>query len=200
MAGCSVRILLVDDDVEVQGILVRWLERAGFEVEAAGSFQEAMAALQRASFHLLLVDLSLPDESGIRLMQELNTRDKPPPVVIITGHPSVSTVAEGMQLGARNYLTKPVAPDEVVDAIRSVLTSEGVLIDSEENFVTELGQRLRTARLSANLTMRQVAERVGVTQAHISQIESGLSAPSMSTLFRLARAVRLRLADLFAGY
>jgi len=195
----NVQILLVDDEIEVQRILARTLERAGFQVDAVGSFQEARDALNECKYHLLLVDLSLPDQSGIDLIREARGRDESPSVIIITGHPSVRTVTEGMQLGARNYLTKPISPAALVEAVQSVLSSDGVLIDTEEQFIAELGQRLKAARHAADLTMKVLGDRIGISQAQISQIEAGLSAPSMTTLFRLARALRVKMADLFGG-
>lgn len=200
MSRASVRILVVDDEIEVQRIFARSLERAGFTVDAVGSFQEAHEAVSANSYHLLLVDLSLPDQSGIDLIRDTREAEDPPSVIIITGHPSVKTAVEGMQLGARNYLTKPVSPSALVDSIESVLTADGVLIDSEEQFVTELGRRLRAARQSADLTMKALGERVGVSQAQISQIEAGLSAPSLTTLFRLSRALQVKVADLASGF
>ncbi|MDM8004693.1 MAG: response regulator [Phycisphaerae bacterium] len=193
------QILLVDDEVEIQHVLARTLERAGFQVDAVGSFREARDALCECRYHLLLVDLSLPDQSGIDLIRDIRGQDDSPSVIIITGHPSVRTVTEGMQLGVRNYLTKPISPAALVDAVRSVLFSDGVLINTEEEFIAELGQRLKAARHAADLTMKAVGERIGISQAQISQIEAGLSAPSMTTLFRLARALRVKMADLFKG-
>lgn len=191
------QILIVDDEIEVQRILARTLERAGFVVDTVGSFQDAREAVKECSYHLLLVDLSLPDQSGIELIRDVKERDESPSVIIITGHPSVRTVTEAMQLGVRNYLTKPVSPAALLEAVQAVLFSDGVLIDSEEQFLTELGRRLRLARHESDLTMKAVGERIGISQAQISQIEAGLSAPSLSTLFRLTKALRVKLADLF---
>jgi DNA-binding response OmpR family regulator len=193
----SAQILVVDDEVEVQRILARTLERAGFAVDAVGSFQEARDAVKECRYHLLLVDLSLPDQSGIDLIKDVKGQDESPSVIIITGHPSVRTVTEGMQLGVRNYLTKPISPAALVEAVQAVLSSDGVLIDSEEEFVAELGRRLKVARHSSDLTMKALGDRIGISQAQISQIEAGLSAPSLTTLFRLVRALRVKMDELF---
>ena len=200
MARDATSILVVDDEVEVQRILARSLQRAGFAVQSVGTFQEAREALQRHRYHLLLVDLKLPDQSGIDLIRDLHGDTASPSVIIITGHPSVKTVVEGMQLGARNYLTKPVSPSALVEAVQTVLASDGVLINSEEEFVAELGRRLRSARHEADLTMKALGERVGISQAQISQIEAGLSTPSLTTLFRLSRALHMKISDLFEDW
>jgi DNA-binding response OmpR family regulator len=191
---------VVDDDVEVLNIMQRSLERAGFQVLAAPTAQEARAILAKEKPHLILVDLALPDDSGIQLIREICSADEAPPVIIVTGNPSVSTAAEGMQLGARNYLTKPVSPNELVEAVKSVLTRDGIMIDTEEQLLAELGRRLRAARQSADLTMKALGERVGISQAQISQIESGLSAPSLSTLFRMTKALHISMSEVFADH
>ena len=200
MTHAVARILVVDDEIEVQRILARSLERAGFSVHAVGSFQEARDAIAEGEYHLLLVDLSLPDQSGIDLIRDVRHGEDVPSVIIITGHPSVKTVVEGMQLGARNYLTKPISPRGLVEAVESVLSSDGVLIDSEEQFMAELGRRLRAARQAADLTMRNLGDRIGISQAQISQIEAGVSAPSLTTLFRQVRALQIKFSDLFANF
>ena len=105
-----------------------------------------------------------------------------------------------MQRGARNYLTKPVGAEVLVEAVETVLAHDGLLIDSEEQFLVELGRRLKSARVNAELTMRALGERIGISQAQISQIEAGLSAPSLTTLFRLARALRVRLSELMGDF
>lgn len=198
MARVSARLLVVDDDVEVLNIMQRSLERAGFQVLAAPTAQEARDILGKEKPHLILVDLALPDDSGIDLIREICSTPEAPPIIIVTGNPSVSTAAEGMQLGARNYLTKPVSPNELVEAVKSVLTRDGIMIDTEEQLLAELGRRLRAARQAEDLTMKALGERVGISQAQISQIESGLSAPSLSTLFRLTRALHLSMSEVFA--
>lgn len=197
MSRRGAQILVVDDEIEVQRILVRTLERAGYTADAVGSFQEAREAVKKGNYHLLLVDLTLPDQSGIDLIRDVRRQDDPPSIIIITGHPSVRTATEGMQLGVRNYLTKPISPDDLTQAVQAILATDGVVVDSEEKILAELGARLKAARHAADLTMKTVSERIGISQGQISQIEAGLSAPSLSTLFRLARAVRVKLADLF---
>jgi len=107
MYRSSARILVVDDEVEVQGIMTRTMERAGFAVDAVGTCQQAREAATGGRYHLLLVDLSLPGESGIKLIRDLSKDEEAPAVIIITAHPSVKTAAEAIQLGERNYLTNP---------------------------------------------------------------------------------------------
>lgn len=176
------------------------LERAGFLVDAAGSASAARTAAANEPYHLLVVDLSLPDQSGIQLIRDLTAGESPPSVIIVTGHPSVSSAAEGMQLGTRNYLTKPVSPQELVEAVTSVLANDGILVNSEEQLLANLGRRLKSARQATDMTMKILGDKIGISQAQISQIESGLSAPSLTTLFRMTRVLQITMSDAFKGF
>ena len=198
MDASRARILIVDDEPEIQELIQRTLEREGYSIQTVGSAGEARQVAAKTQFHVLLVDLSLPDGTGIDLVKELCVPKGTPAGIIITGYPSVNSVTEAMKLSARNYLSKPVSPSDVVEAVRTVLTEEGVLISSEEVFLKELGKRLRAARQKHDLTMKMLGDRIGISQAQISQIEAGLSAPSLTTLYRLTKAVRTPMSEILA--
>jgi len=87
----------------------------------------------------------------------------------------------------------------LVEAVTTVLADDSVLIDSEEQFLAQLGQQLKAARQTSDLTMKGLGDRIRISQAQISQIESGLSAPSLTTLFRLTRALRIPMSAIFDG-
>lgn len=199
MDRSSLHILVVDDDTRVLNVLAAALQREGFTVLSASSAAAAREHGLQHKLHLVVMDLTLPDDTGLHLAAELNQQEVPPAIIIITGDPSIATAAEGMQLGARNYLTKPVAPSDLVRAVESVLSADGLLIEKEEEILSEMGRRLRSTRQAAELTMKNLGDRVGISQAQISQIESGVSAPSLLTLFRLCRVLKIKLSSLFEG-
>lgn len=199
MDRADIRILIIDDEPEIQNLIITVLQRAGFSARAVGSAHEARRAAAECHYHLVLVDLALPDDSGIMLIRELCKGEGTPAAIVVTGKPSVDSVTEAMQLRTRNYLTKPISPQALVKAVEEVLAEEGVLIESEEAFLAELGRRLRTARQASDLTMKALGDRIGISQAQISQIEAGLSAPSLTTLYRLTKAVRVHMSDVFRG-
>jgi DNA-binding response OmpR family regulator len=200
MDRSQIRILIVEDDEEVRGLIQQLLCEAGFSPDTAGCGRDAREKASQQRYHLLLVDLMLPDESGLKVIEGIAAHQDSPAAIILTGRPSVDTAAEGMRHGVRNYLTKPVSAADLIRAVELVLSSDGLLIDSEAQFLVELGKRLKTARQGADLTMRTLGGRINISQAQISQIEAGLSAPSLATLFRLARALRVKLSDLMQGF
>lgn len=111
-------ILVVDDDNRFRERLVRALEARGCLVLAAGSIPAARALCASSELAGAILDLRLGDSSGLELLPELLARDPSMPVVLLTGFGSIATALEAVRLGARDYLTKPVEPDQVIAVLR----------------------------------------------------------------------------------
>jgi DNA-binding NtrC family response regulator len=99
--------LLVDDDEEFARGLAEAVKREGFDVRTVGTLQDARAALREGDVEALLVDMQLPDGSGLELLQAPEGR-LPPGVIFISGTSSVELAVEALQSGASDFLTKPV--------------------------------------------------------------------------------------------
>jgi two-component system, NtrC family, response regulator HydG len=99
--------LLVDDDIGFVMGLAEAVKREGFSVTTATSLKEAREELARNDTDALLIDMQLPDGSGLELLQQPEGR-LPPGVIFITGHASVDLAVEALRLGASDFLTKPV--------------------------------------------------------------------------------------------
>ena len=108
--------LLVDDNTDTLEALTEVLKAEGFTASAAPNLDEAKAALARQTPDVVLLDLNLPDGSGMTLLDGIEGL-RAPAVVLITGHASVSTVVEALRRGVTDYLTKPVD----VDRLRTIL-------------------------------------------------------------------------------
>jgi two-component system, response regulator RegA len=114
-AGAS--LLIVDDDVILCEVLGRALEARGFRVRVANTASEALGAVQVAAPAYAVVDLRLPDQSGLRLVPKLRDANADMKIVMLTGHGSIPTAIEAIKLGATHYLTKPCNADDVVAAL-----------------------------------------------------------------------------------
>src|SRR5690606_13010737 len=114
------RILIVDDDPGVAGMLRRYLESQGFDVAIANDGAQARLAMRGPSFDLLLLDLGLPDDNGLSVMAELRLRWSGP-VIIVSGHGESTERAIGLELGADDFVTKPFDLRELLARIHSVL-------------------------------------------------------------------------------
>jgi DNA-binding NtrC family response regulator len=99
------RLLLVDDEESFRKLVARELGRAGYVVEAAGSVAEAREAIARESFHLVLLDLRLPDGNGIDLLSDIKSSLPATQVVILTAYGTVAEAIVAMKEGAYDFLT-----------------------------------------------------------------------------------------------
>ena len=115
------RILIVDDDITFALMLRTWLSKRGFGVETASSAAAARTALGAGGFSLVLSDMRLPDEDGIALLQWMAGAGVPVPVIVMTSYAEIQNAVRCMKLGARDYVAKPVNPDELLKKIREAL-------------------------------------------------------------------------------
>lgn len=114
-------ILIVDDEEVVRRSYSRVLSGAHCHTESAVNGDEALRALARAPFDVVLLDLRMPGQDGITVLKAIKQRWPESEVVVITGYPSVETAKEAVRLGACEYLAKPVDPDVVIHATRGAV-------------------------------------------------------------------------------
>lgn len=113
------RILLVDDDADFTAATRTLLQAEEHDVETVGTLAEAAGVLDRETFDMLFVDLSLPDGSGLELIQ-----DEGPKAVIITGHPSMESAIRAVRGRVVDYLVKPLDKAQLIRSIESVTAVE----------------------------------------------------------------------------
>jgi DNA-binding response OmpR family regulator len=112
-------ILIVEDDLAVRDIVQIALEREGMSVEAVGDGESALKRFRSAgTFDLVLLDIMLPGIDGISLCQELR-KSSDVPVVMLTARDGERSVVLGLEVGADDYVTKPISPLEVVSRVQS---------------------------------------------------------------------------------
>jgi two-component system, response regulator RegA len=109
-------LLVVDDDDVFRQRLVRAFVERGFDARGAASAAEALACAAAESPELALVDLKMPDRSGLEVVRELKAMDRTTNVVVLTGYGSIATALEAIHLGATHYLSKPADADDILRA------------------------------------------------------------------------------------
>ncbi len=122
MTDC--RILVVDDDKAVRGLLRRCLESDGYEVAEAAGVDDAMAAVRDGSIDLMTLDLNLNGQNGLDVAQAVR-KFSDVPIVMVTGRGDVIDRIVGLEIGADDYITKPFHVREVLARIHSVLRRSG---------------------------------------------------------------------------
>jgi DNA-binding NtrC family response regulator len=114
-------LLVVDDETDFAEALVSRLTRRGFTASAVFSGQDAVEALRTSAYSAVVLDLRMPGMDGLAVLQEIRRLDPRLPVVILTGHGTVASGIEGMQLGATDFLQKPVPIETLCDVIRAAV-------------------------------------------------------------------------------
>src|SRR5881227_2690214 len=107
------RLLVVDDDSLLRKLVTEQLSRSDFAASSAGSGRECLDTLREADYDVVLLDIMMPDMSGLDALREIRKLDDPPEVVMLTADTSLSTGIEAMRHGAYDYLTKPATLDEM---------------------------------------------------------------------------------------
>lgn len=115
------KILVVDDDSIVLDSCQRILEAEGFEVSLVSNAEGALEAVEREDFALLVVDVKMPKRDGMYLMQEIKKQRPEIPIIVMSGYPTDETVADGVRMGAAQFIPKPFTPDELLRSVRQVL-------------------------------------------------------------------------------
>ncbi|MBI2217254.1 MAG: sigma-54-dependent Fis family transcriptional regulator [Candidatus Rokubacteria bacterium] len=112
-----IRVLVVDDDVGVRNLLGTVLARSRMKVVEAGSGADAMAWLAREAFDVALIDIVLPDQSGLDVLRWARGAEVDAEFVVLTGHADVETAVEAMRLGAYDFVGKPWKNAELVEVV-----------------------------------------------------------------------------------
>lgn len=117
--------LVVDDDVEISKLLGRYLGEQGFRVTLAGSRREFLEKLQGDRFDIVILDVLLPDGSGLDLCRHLRAGPVQVPVILVTALKEDVDRIIGLEIGADDYIGKPFNPRELVARMRAVLRRSG---------------------------------------------------------------------------
>jgi len=155
-------VLLVEDEVSYVEALEIGLAHEGFQIVAVQSLADARDALARVRFDLILLDVMLPDGSGLDFCRELHANSRVP-VIITSAKSSEVDVILGLEFGASDYLTKPYRIRELVARIRAVLRRQAaaphedvltvgdLVIDSQRRSVTRHGDEIELSRKEFDL-------------------------------------------------
>ena len=115
------RALIIDDDIDLCLLLSRFLNKNGFETATAHSGSKGIALYDPANFDVVIADYRLDDMDGIKLIKGLKAKDPHVAILVITGYSDIKTAVEVIKLGAFDYITKPLIPDEVLSILNNLL-------------------------------------------------------------------------------
>lgn len=108
------KVLLVDDEEEFVSTLAERLEIRGFVTEVATSGDMAISAVQDKNFDIVVLDLMMPGIGGLDVMEKIKSMHPDMPIILLTGHGSAKEKMERLEMGALDYLMKPLDIDELI--------------------------------------------------------------------------------------
>ena len=200
--GQEAIVYVVDDDVEVRRSL-RWLlESVGMTVETFANAPEFLDAFDSTRPSCLVLDMRMPEMSGLELQRELGVRGITIPVIIITAYGEVRDAVEAMKCGAVDFIEKPFSDQALLDQIHKAL--DGDIEDRRRHvFLNEIGAKVDelTPRerevmdlVVSGLSTKRIAEDLGISpktvEAHRARIMQKMHAGSLADLVRLVVAAR----------
>lgn len=115
------KVLIIDDDVAFCSLLKTFLRKNNFETEEEFTGKEGIRAVYENNFDIVLIDFRLPDLDGLDLLKNIKKKYFHLPVIIMTNYANIKIAVKAMQLGAFEYVTKPINPDEILLSINSAL-------------------------------------------------------------------------------
>jgi len=196
----AVKLLIIDDDPDTGEVFRYFLAKEGYQAEVMTSAREGLELLRNRQFHILILDLKMPDMDGIDLLNKLREKDKDLAVIVVTGYPSVETAVASLKGGVSDYVEKPVEMRKLLRAVEKVVREKGLLRNPEESLLVSIGARIRSGRKAQSLTLKEVARRTGLSVSLLSQIERAESAASVASLFKISSALKTNLESLFEDY
>ncbi len=134
-------LLVVDDDARLRGLLQRFLTEQGFRVSVAGDAAEARTALRSLAFDLIVLDVMMPGETGLELVDSLRRGRDEVPVLMLTARGDPDDRVAGFEAGADDYLQKPFDPRELAHRIRTILRRAAVPVAAPTGGPVQLGAR-----------------------------------------------------------
>jgi FixJ family two-component response regulator len=191
-------VFVVDDDASMRGALENLLASVGLEVRAFASPQEFLQAKRPDAPSCLILDVRLPGKSGLTFQEDLIRAGTSVPVIFITGHGDIPMSVRAMKAGAVEFLTKPFADQQLLDAIHAALERDRAL-RREAGLVAELKTRYAglTARecevmklVAAGRANKQIAGDLGISEVtvkvHRGQVMRKMRTRSLADLVRMA--------------
>lgn len=157
LMGHGMSVLVVEDDDVMRNLLVRSMERLGFNVQQASNAKEALQKFDEHRFHLIMLDVLLPDRNGFDVCVLIRQKSDVP-IVMITSLNQSEDVIRGLQLGADNYITKPFNFKELEARIHAVLRRSSRVTERHSFEVAEVGDlKLYNDSQEVELVSRRIA-------------------------------------------
>ena len=193
-------LLVIDDDKDVCEYLEDFLTHDGYRVVTVNDPTQVVETMRGDEFHICIVDLMMPKLSGIDLLEQIRKVDSDVAVIILTGYPSLETATASIEHDVSAYIKKPFSIDEFRGVIERIARKKGLVLRKEDELHQTIGRNIRDLRKTRGLTLKQMSRRTKLSVSLLSQIERAESSASVSSLFKVATALDVRITELFGDF
>ncbi len=190
----GIKILVVDDDEDYNLYLTKFLSDEGYITKGITKPMDALPTLEQERFHIVILDMKMPQISGTELLKEIKSKYPNVCVIILTGYPSFKTAVETMKHDAFDYLKKPFDLNDLRKALNNAQKTYCLIGSSKDKLKSSVGKKLKFIRKSKQITQKQLAVRTGLSPSLLSQIENGQISASLTTLDKLAAALNMKMS------
>src|ERR1700704_1338589 len=151
------RILVIDDEAAIRDSLKMTLEYEGYEFIGAATGQEGIALAERDAPDLVLLDVKMPGMDGLEVLDRLRAMNETLPVIVVSGHGTISTAVEATKKGAFDFVEKPFASERVLVSLRNALDHR---LLRDENRTLKKAVEIRHQMIGDSQGLKQVMEAV----------------------------------------
>ncbi len=190
----GIKILVVDDDKDYNLYLTKFLSDEGYITKGITKPMDTLSTLEQEKFHIVILDLKMPQISGTELLKEIKSKHPNICVIILTGYPSFKTAVDTMKLDAFDYLKKPFDLNDLRMALNNAQKTYCLIGSSKDKLKSSVGKKLKFLRKSKRITQKQLANRTSLSPSLLSQIENGQIAASLTTLDKLSSALNVKIS------
>jgi two-component system nitrogen regulation response regulator NtrX len=188
-------LLVVDDEAGIRESLSLILQDEGYQVESAGSAEEALQRAAIGDLEVVLMDVWLPGMDGLEALSRLQASARPPAVIMISGHSTIETAVRATKLGAFDFLEKPLSLDKVIVLVRNAIQQRR-LQEENQTLRTELQQRYQV--IGESVPMKALRQQIAVTAPTNGRVLIyGESGTGKELVARALHAGSLRSKSLF---
>lgn len=195
MSTLNRKILVVDDEESIRITLSEFLKRDGYNVSQADNALLALSLISQNEFDCIITDIIMPKMTGIELLKEIRSKDLYSRIIIMTGEPTVDTAIQAVQMGANDYLSKPIRKDELLTVVKKNIEIK-LLIDERNHLLLENKEyQLNLESLIEHRTseLKKAMQSIISLLSHVVEFRDPYTAGHQVRVGNLASEIAIRL-------